>query len=155
MTYGASSKCLIELAKSTESRGIPNLPFGPAHNIAIGKETNTVSKVITTVTEYEEKALEAITKLQAPVLEYLKKAVDAVDGRISSIELPFDLPFELPEIEVLDKVRSELPTLQEIVDSQFKFSKKVLANQEKFAKNVVKAVKPLTPEPKKAATTAA
>jgi hypothetical protein len=110
-----------------------------------------VSKVITTVTEYEEKALEAITKLQAPVLDYLKKAVDAVDGRISSIELPFELPFDLPEIEVLDKVLAELPTLSEIVDTQFKFSKKVLANQEKFAKNVVKAVKPLTREPKKAA----
>lgn len=96
------------------------------------------TKVITTVTEYEEKALEAIVKIQADVIEYVKKAVQLVDGRISSIELPF----ELPEVPFM----AEIPTLSEVVDTQFAFSKKLLANQEKFAKNVVKAVKPLTRE---------
>lgn len=95
-----------------------------------------MSKVIDTVTEYEDKALELIVKVQDQVLGYVKQAVEYVDGRTSEIQLPF----ELPELTVLD----EVPTLQEIVDTQFAFSKKLLANQEKFAKNVVKAVKPLT-----------
>ena len=97
-----------------------------------------MSKVIDTVTEYENKALELLAKVQDEVLTYVKQAVEFVDGRVSDIELPFDLP----EVELLD----ELPTLSEIVDTQFAFSKKLLANQEKFAKNVVKAVKPLTRE---------
>ncbi len=101
-----------------------------------------MSKVITTVTEYEEKALELIVKVQDEVLGYVKQAVQFVDGRISDI----DLPFEVPEIAVLD----ELPTLSEVVDTQFAFSKKLLSNQEKFAKNIVKAVKPLTRDAKPA-----
>ncbi len=95
-----------------------------------------MTKVITTVTEYEEKVLELLTKVQGQVLDYVKQAVDYVDGRVSDVELPF----ELPKIEILD----EVPTLSEFVDTQFAFSKKLLTNQEKFAKNVVKAVKPLT-----------
>ena len=104
-----------------------------------------MSKVITTVSEYEDKVLELITKVQGQVLDYVKQAVDFVDGRVSEVELPF----ELPKIEILD----EVPTLSEVVDTQFAFSKKLLANQEKFAKNVVKAVKPLTREAKPKAKT--
>lgn len=110
-----------------------------------------MSKVITTVTTYEEKALEAITKLQSEILEYVKSAVSFVDGKISDVELPF----ELPEIEFVDTVLAEVPSLEEVVNTQFAFSKKLLANQEKFAKNVVKAVKPLTASKKPAATKAA
>ncbi len=106
-----------------------------------------MSKVITTVTEVEAKALEVIVKVQDEVLGYVKQAVAFVDGRVSGIELPF----ELPEIEALDAILGEVPTLSEVVDTQFAFSKKVLANQEKFAKNVVKAVKPLTRDAKPAA----
>jgi hypothetical protein len=95
-----------------------------------------MSKVITTVTEYEDKALELITRVQDEVLVYVKAAVEFVDERVSDVELPF----EVPQLELLDAV----PTLSEIVDTQFAFSKKLLANQERFAKNVVKAVKPLT-----------
>lgn len=99
-----------------------------------------MSTIMTTVTEYEDKALELIVKVQDEVLGYVKQAVEFVDGRISEIELPF----EFPEIEALQTVIAEVPTLSEVIDTQFAFSKKVLANQEKFAKNVVKAVKPLT-----------
>lgn len=106
--------------------------------------TRTTNTVITTVTDYENKVLEVMAKVQDDVLGYVKTAVDFVDGRISSVELPF----ELPELTVLDAV----PTLSEVVDSQFAFSKKVLANQEKFAKDVVKAVKPLTREANKPRT---
>ncbi len=102
--------------------------------------------IIDTVTEYEEKALELIVKIQDEVLGYVKQAVEFVDGRMPELELP--------EIELLD----QLPTLSEVVDTQFAFSKKFLANQEKFAKNVVKTVKPLTRDgqkPKAKATKAA
>lgn len=100
-----------------------------------------MTKVIDTVTEYEAKALELVTKVQDEVLTYVKQAVEFIDGRISDVELPF----EVPELAFLD----EVPTLSEVVDTQFAFSKKVLANQEKFAKNFVKTVKPLTRDAKK------
>ncbi len=98
--------------------------------------STSTNPVISTVTEYEDKVLELIVQVQDNVLGYVKQAVDYVDGRISEVELPFDVPrIVIPE---------EIPTLSEVVDTQFAFSKKLLANQEKFAKNVVKAVKPLT-----------
>lgn len=106
-----------------------------------------MSKVITTVTTYEEKALEALTKVQAEILDYVKSAVKFVDGKVSDVELPF----ELPEIDFVETVLAEVPTLDEVVTTQFAFSKKLLANQEKFAKNVVKAVKPLTRDAKSTA----
>ncbi len=90
--------------------------------------------VMTTVTEYEEKALELLTKVQDEILGYIKQAVQAIDDRLPE--------FELPESDLLEQI----PTLQEIVDTQFAFSKKLLSSQEKFAKNVVKTVKPLTRE---------
>jgi len=99
--------------------------------------------IMTTVTTYEEKALELIVKVQDEVLGYVKQAVQLLDERLPEVELP--------EIAVLDQV----PTLEEVVTTQFAFSKKLLTNQEKFAKNVVKAVKPLTRDAKpKAKTTA-
>lgn len=105
-----------------------------------------MSKVINTVTTYEEKALEAIAKVQAEILDYVKTAVKFVDEKVSDVELPF----EFPEVEFVDSVLAEVPTLEEVVTTQFAFSKKLLANQEKFAKNVVKAVKPLTRDAKPA-----
>ncbi|HAS09586.1 MAG TPA: hypothetical protein DCS55_03570 [Acidimicrobiaceae bacterium] len=98
--------------------------------------------IMTTVTTYEEKALELIVKVQDEVLGYVKQAVQLLDERIPEVELP--------EIAVLDQV----PTLEEVVTTQFAFSKKLLTNQEKFAKNVVKAVKPLTRDAKPKAKTA-
>lgn len=105
-----------------------------------------MSTIMTTVTTYEDKALELIVKVQDEVLGYVKQAVQILDDRLPEVELP--------EIAVLDQV----PTLEEVVTTQFAFSKKLLTNQEKFAKNVVKAVKPLTRDAKpkaKAATKAA
>jgi hypothetical protein len=95
-----------------------------------------MSTIMTTVTEYEDKALELIVKVQDDVLGYVKQAVQLIDERLPELDLP--------EIGVLDQV----PTLEELVNTQFAFSKKVLTSQEKFAKNVVKAVKPLTRDAK-------
>lgn len=101
-----------------------------------------MSTIMTTVTTYEDKALELIVKVQDEVLGYVKQAVQLLDDRLPEVELP--------EIAVLDQV----PTLEEVVTTQFAFSKKLLTNQEKFAKNVVKAVKPLTRDAKPKAKTA-
>ncbi|HEY1117964.1 MAG TPA: hypothetical protein VGE43_09680 [Acidimicrobiales bacterium] len=95
-----------------------------------------MSTIMTTVTQYEDKALELIVKVQDEVLGYVKQAVQLIDERLPTLDLP--------EIAVLDQV----PTLEELVNTQFAFSKKVLTSQEKFAKNVVKAVKPLTRDAK-------
>ena len=101
-----------------------------------------MSTIMTTVTTYEDKALELIVKVQDEVLGYVKQAVQILDDRLPEVELP--------EIAVLEQV----PTLEEVVTTQFAFSKKLLTNQEKFAKNVVKAVKPLTRDAKPKAKTA-
>ena len=97
-----------------------------------------MSKVIDTVTDYEDKALQVLAKVQDEVLTYVTQAVELIDGRVARVELPF----ELPKVELLE----QLPTLSEVVDTQFAFSKKLLANQEDFARNVVQAVRPLTGE---------
>lgn len=102
-----------------------------------------MTTIMSTVTEYEDKALELIVKVQDEVLGYVKQAVQLIDGRLPEVELP--------EIAVLDQV----PTLEELVTTQFAFSKKLLTSQEKFAKNVVKAVKPLTRDAKPKAKAAA
>jgi hypothetical protein len=90
-----------------------------------------MTTILDTITEYEEKALELLVQIQEPVLEYVKKAVDFIESRLP------EQRFELPET---------LPAPTAVVATQFAFAKKVLANQEKFAKNVVKTVAPLTGE---------
>lgn len=95
-----------------------------------------MSTIMNTVTQYEDKALELVVKVQDEVLGYVKQAVQLIDERLPELDLP--------EIAVLDQV----PTLEELVNTQFAFSKKLLNTQEKFAKNVVKAVKPLTRDAK-------
>ena len=99
-----------------------------------------MSTIMNTVTDYEDKALELIVKVQDEVLGYVKQAVELLDDRLPELDLP--------EVALLDKV----PTLEELVTTQFAFSKKLLTSQEKFAKNVVKAVKPLTRDAKPKAT---
>jgi hypothetical protein len=95
-----------------------------------------VTSIMSTVTEYEDKALELLVKAQDEILGYVKQAVTLLDERLPE--------YELPEVALLD----EVPTLEELVTTQFAFSKKLLTNQERFAKNVVKAVKPLTRDAK-------
>ena len=95
-----------------------------------------MSTLMTTVTDYEDKALELIVKVQDEVLGYVKQAVELIDDRLPELSLP--------EVAVLDQI----PTLEELVNTQFAFSKKLLTTQEKFAKNVVKAVRPLTRDAK-------
>ncbi len=95
-----------------------------------------MSTIMTTVTGYEDKALELIVKVQDEVLGYVKQAVELIDERLPEVNLP--------EVALLEQV----PTLEELVNTQFAFSKKLLTSQEKFAKNVVKAVKPLTRDAK-------
>jgi len=105
-----------------------------------------MTKIVDAVTEYESQSLEYITKAQAQILDAVKTVVGSVNER-----LPEDRP-ELP---------AEVPTAKEIVETQFAFAKKLLANQEKFAKDVLKVIAPLTlgrtttAKPKVVATTAA
>lgn len=95
-----------------------------------------MTSIMSTVTEYEDKALELLVKAQDEILGYVKQAVALLDERLPE--------YELPEVALLD----EVPTLEELVTTQFAFSKKLLTSQERFAKNVVKAVKPLTRDAK-------
>ncbi len=100
-----------------------------------------MSTIMETVTDYEDKVLELIVKVQDEVLGYVKQAVELIDDRLPEVDLP--------EFAVLEQI----PTLEEVVTTQFAFSKKLLTSQEKFAKSVVKTVKPLTRDAKTTKTT--
>jgi len=87
--------------------------------------------VISTVTAYEDKALDLLVKVQDEVVGYVEQAVSLVDGRLPEVELP--------KVAVIDR----LPSLAELVDTQFAFARKVLDAQERFATAVVDAIRPL------------
>ena len=95
-----------------------------------------MSTIMTTVTEYEDKALELIVKVQDEVLGYVKQAVE-LHRRAPPRARP-----------ARDRRARPGAHARGLVTTQFAFSKKVLTSQEKFAKNVVKAVKPLTRDAK-------
>src|SRR3546814_18073728 len=90
------------------------------------QERSAVSTIMTTVTQYEDKALELVVKVQDEVLGYVKQAVQLIDERLPALDLP--------AIAVLDQV----PTLDALFTPQFTFPTKLLTSQEKFAKHVVK-----------------
>lgn len=88
-----------------------------------------MSTIVETVTDLEAKGLSRLSDVQGQALDAIKSAIARIDER---------LPENRPELP------SQVPTVKEIVDTQYTFAKKVLANQEKFAKDVVKAIAPLT-----------
>src|SRR3954470_14502173 len=72
----------------------------------------TATTVMNTITDTEEKALEALVTVHAPVVEYVAKAVDYVETSIPS------LPTQ--------RFGESLPTIKQFVDNQFAFAGKVL-----------------------------
>jgi hypothetical protein len=78
--------------------------------------------ILTSVTEFEDRFVEAIREIQRPVLDYVRKGVERAEGRIPRVNYP-----------------ANLPKPNEIVDSQVE-----------FAKALVDAVAPLV-EPEESA----
>jgi len=94
--------------------------------------------ILTSVTEFEDRFVEAIRDIQRPVLDYVRKGVERAEGRIPRVSYP-----------------AGLPKPAEIVDSQVEFAKALIDAQRDFARELVDAVTPLVePEESASATTA-
>ena len=81
------------------------------------------------ITKVEDQLLETLTRLQTPVIDALKTVVEKVESRV-------------PEVPGTHN----LPDLDELVQSQFLFVEKLIANQKAFATALIEAVKPATPK---------
>jgi hypothetical protein len=89
--------------------------------------------ILTSVTEFEDRFVEAIREIQRPVLDYVRKGVERAEGRIPRVNYP-----------------ANLPKPNEIVDSQVEFAKALFDAQRDFARELVDAVAPLV-EPEESA----
>ena len=90
----------------------------------------TATTVMNTLTDGQEKALEALVNVQSPVVTYVRKAVDYVETSIPS------LPTQ--------RFGENLPTIKQFVDNQFAFAGKVLDVQHKFVLDLLDVTKPVT-----------
>ena len=89
----------------------------------------TATTVMNTLTDGQEKALEALVNAQAPVVTYVRKAVDYVETSVP----------EFPTRDLGEKV----PTIKQFVDNQFLFAGKVLDANHKFVLDLLEATKPV------------
>lgn len=90
----------------------------------------TATTVMNTITDTQEKVLEALATVQAPVVTYVRKAVDYVEA-------------SMPELPTRD-LGEKLPTIKQVVDNQFVFAGKVLDTQHKFVGQLLEVTKPVT-----------
>jgi len=85
--------------------------------------------VMNSLTDGQEKALEALANVQAPVVTYVRKAVDYVETSVP----------DFPTKELGDK----LPSIKQFVDNQFLFAGRVLDANHKFVLDLLEATKPV------------
>ena len=90
----------------------------------------TATTVMNTLTDGQEKALDALVNVQAPVVDYVRKAVDYVETSVP----------DLPTRDLGEK----LPTIKQFVDNQFLFAGRVLDSQHKFVGELLEVTKPVT-----------
>jgi hypothetical protein len=89
--------------------------------------------------QMQEEFLSAIRKSQDVVLEAIKSWVEsaqAVTSKVPSVQLPF---------------ANQLPKPQDVVSGTYDFAEQVLANQRKFAEEILQATTPLMPHDSKGA----
>jgi hypothetical protein len=89
--------------------------------------------------QMQEEFLSAIRKSQDVVLQAIKTWVDsaqAVTSKVPSVQLPF---------------ADQLPKPEDVVSGTYDFAEQVLANQRKFAEDILKATAPLLPGDSKSA----
>ena len=89
----------------------------------------TATTVMNTLTDGQEKALDALLNVQAPVVTYVRKAVDYVETSV-------------PDFPTKD-LGEKLPTIKQFVDNQFLFAGKVLDANHKFVLDLLEATKPV------------
>ncbi len=89
--------------------------------------------------QLQEEFLSAIRKSQDIVLQAIKTWVDsaqAVTSKVPAVQLPF---------------ADQLPKPEDVVSGTYDFAEQVLANQRKFAEDILKATAPLLPHESKSA----
>ncbi len=91
----------------------------------------------TSAQDLQEEFLTALRKGQKTMIEALRIWVDTVTPRLSP------LTEKLPNVMV--PFAGQLPTPEEAVDSAYRLAEQLLANQRKFAEDVLNATVPLLP----------
>ncbi|MFP5255439.1 MAG: hypothetical protein ACLGI8_06265 [Acidimicrobiia bacterium] len=88
-----------------------------------------------TIESYEDQLLELVKKSQQPIVEYVTKGVELVDGRLPELTYP-----------------KALPTPIEVVQSQVRFTKKLIDANAAVVTAVLETVAPVAgyAKPKKA-----
>ncbi len=89
--------------------------------------------------QMQDEFLSAIRKSQNIVLEAIKTWVEsaqAVTSKVPSVQLPF---------------ADQLPKPEDVVSGSYDFAEQVLANQRKFAEEILEATTPLLPHDSKGA----
>ena len=89
--------------------------------------------------QMQDEFLSAIRKSQNIVLEAIKTWVEsaqAVTSKVPSVQLPF---------------ADQLPKPEDVVSGSYDFAEQVLANQRKFAEDILEATTPLLPHDSKSA----
>ena len=82
------------------------------------------------LTKVEDQILETLANLQKPVIDAVKTIAERVESYV-------------PEVPGSDN----LPDLDRLVQSQFSFVEKLVANQRDFALSLVEAIKAAAPAP--------
>ena len=89
----------------------------------------TATTVLNTLTDGQEKALDALATVQAPVVTYIRKAVDYVETSV-------------PDFPTRD-LGEKLPSIKQFVDNQFVFAGRVLEANHQFVLDLLEATKPV------------
>jgi hypothetical protein len=85
--------------------------------------------IMNRLTATEEKVLDALVGVQEPVVDYVRKAVEYVESAV-------------PALPTKDMAEN-LPTVKQVVDTQFAFAAKVIDNQHRFVSDLLEATKPV------------
>jgi hypothetical protein len=85
-----------------------------------------MSTILTTIEGYEDKVLDLVKSAKDPIVEYVAKGVDLVDDRLPEVTYP-----------------EFLPTPIEVVESQVKFTKKLIDANTAIVTAVLETVAPV------------
>jgi hypothetical protein len=98
--------------------------------------------------EVQDQVIGAIRKSQEVTLDAVKKVVETMAAAQAKLPAPFD--GKIPSLPLTDKLSelpqlSDLPEPEAVVSSAFDFLGQLLAEQRKFATELIKATAPLRP----------
>lgn len=98
--------------------------------------------------EVQDQVLGAIRKSQEVTLDAVKKVVETMTAAQAKLPAPFD--GKIPSLPLTEKLAelpqlSDLPEPEAVVSSAFDFLGQLLAEQRKFATELIKATAPLRP----------